>query len=165
MASEPSLSAGVPAPPVGITAGDAAVDRAGILVVDDRAENLLVVRTMLEDLGHDIVTARSGDDALRCLLDRDFAVVLLDVNMPGMDGLETATYIRARQRSQHTPIIFLTAYVEEMNTAKGYALGAVDYMLTPVVPVVLRAKVKVFVDLFLMIKYIKIGPDNLMKKH
>ena len=135
--------------------GETAGERAGILVVDDRPENLLVVRTILEDLGHDLVTARSGEQALKCLLDRDFAVILLDVNMPGMDGLETATFIRSRQRSLRTPIIFLTAYVEEMHTAKAYALGAVDYMLTPVVPAVLRSKVKVFVDLFLMARQVE----------
>lgn len=136
-------------------ASPAAHDPAGlaearILVVDDRAENLLVVKTMLEGLGPEIVTARSGEEALKRLLENDFAVVLLDVNMPGMDGLETATYIRSRARNQHTPIIFLTAYVEEMHTVRGYSLGAVDYILTPVMPEVLRGKVKVFVRLYLM---------------
>jgi len=128
--------------------GDA--ERAKILVVDDRPENLLVSRTMLDELGHQVITVRSGDEALKYLLENDVAVILLDVNMPGMDGLETATYIRMRQKSAHTPIIFLTAYVEEMHTAKGYALGAVDYILTPVTPEILRTKVKVFVQLHLM---------------
>lgn len=147
--------------PQALQCGDgAAGERAGILVVDDRPENLLVVSTMLEDLAHDVVTVLSGEQALRCLLDRDFAVILLDVNMPGMDGLETATFIRGRQRSQHTPIIFLTAYVEEMHTAKAYALGAVDYMLTPVVPAILRTKVKVFVDLFQMTRQIERQADQ-----
>src|SRR6185369_8720660 len=109
-------------------------EQAKILVVDDRPENLLVTRTMLDELGHQIITVRSGDDALKYLLENEVAVILLDVNMPGMDGLETATYIRMRQRTAHTPIIFLTAYVEEMHTAKGYSLGAVDYILTPVTP-------------------------------
>jgi signal transduction histidine kinase/DNA-binding NarL/FixJ family response regulator len=144
------------APPRGEPAGE----RAGILVVDDRPENLLVVRTILEELGHDLVTVRSGEQALKCLLERDFAVILLDVNMPGMDGLETATFIRSRQRSLRTPIIFLTAYVEEMHTAKAYALGAVDYMLTPVVPAVLRSKVKVFVELFLMARQVERQADQ-----
>src|SRR5262245_59002263 len=80
--------------------------------------------------------------------------------MPGMDGLETATFIRGRQRSLHTPIIFLTAYVEEMHTTKAYALGAVDYMLTPVVPAVLRSKVKVFIDLFLMTRQVERQADQ-----
>src|SRR3954471_2382927 len=126
--------------------GDAG--QAKILVVDDRPENLLVTRTTLDALGHQVITVRSGDDALKYLLEHEVAVILLDVNMPGMDGLETATYIRMRQRTMHTPIIFLTAYVEEMHTAKGYALGAVDYILTPVMPDILRTKVKVFVDLY-----------------
>ena len=125
-------------------------EQAKILVVDDRPENLLVTRTMLDELGHQIITARSGDEALKYLLEHDVAVILLDVNMPGMDGLETATYIRMRQKTAHTPIIFLTAYVEEMHTAKGYSLGAVDYILTPVTPDILRTKVKVFVQLHLM---------------
>jgi signal transduction histidine kinase/DNA-binding response OmpR family regulator len=125
-------------------------DQAKILVVDDRPENLLVSRTMLDELGHQVITARSGDEALKYLLENDVAVILLDVNMPGMDGLETATYIRMRHKTAHTPIIFLTAYVEEMHTAKGYSLGAVDYILTPVMPDVLRTKVKVFVQLHLM---------------
>ena len=125
-------------------------DQAKILVVDDRPENLLVSRTMLDELGHQVITVRSGDEALKYLLENDVAVILLDVNMPGMDGLETATYIRMRQKSAHTPIIFLTAYVEEMHTAKGYSLGAVDYILTPVMPDILRTKVKVFVQLHLM---------------
>jgi signal transduction histidine kinase/DNA-binding response OmpR family regulator len=140
--------------------GDAGGERAGILVVDDRPENLLVVRTILEDLGHDLVAVRSGEQALKCLLERDFAVILLDINMPGMDGLETATFIRGRQKSLHTPIIFLTAYVEEMHTVKAYALGAVDYMLTPVVPAVLRSKVKVFIDLFLMTRQVERQADQ-----
>jgi response regulator RpfG family c-di-GMP phosphodiesterase len=125
-------------------------EQAKILVVDDRPENLLVTRTMLDELGHQIITVRSGDEALKYLLEHDVAVILLDVNMPGMDGLETATYIRMRQKTAHTPIIFLTAYVEEMHTAKGYSLGAVDYILTPVTPDILRTKVKVFVQLHLM---------------
>jgi signal transduction histidine kinase/DNA-binding response OmpR family regulator len=157
VASLPNSSTDLPAAPPG---DEIAGERAGVLVVDDRAENLLVVRTMLEDLGHDVITVRSGEQALRCLLDRDFAVVLLDVNMPGMDGLETAAYIRRRRRSQHTPIIFLTSYVEEMHTAKAYALGAVDYMLTPVIPAILRTKVKVFIDLFLMTRQVERQADQ-----
>src|SRR3954471_7979169 len=125
-------------------------EQAKILVVDDRPENLLVTRTTLDALGHQVITVRSGDDALKYLLEHEVAVILLDVNMPGMDGLETATYIRMRQKTAHTPIIFLTAYVEEMHTAKGYLLGAVDYILTPVQPDVLRTKVKVFVQLHMM---------------
>ena len=125
-------------------------EKSSILIVDDRAENLVVFRSMLEELGQDIVAVKSGEEALKNLLRHDFAVILLDVNMPGMDGLETASYIRQRRRTAHTPIIFLTAYIEEMHTAKGYSLGAVDYIMTPVMPEVLRTKVKVFVQLHQM---------------
>ncbi|HUP93858.1 MAG TPA: EAL domain-containing protein [Burkholderiales bacterium] len=125
-------------------------EKASILIVDDRPANLLVYRSALEDLGQNLVTAQSGYDALKHLLERDFAVILLDVNMPGMDGFETAAYIRGREKSAHTPIIFLTAYAEEMQSAKGYALGAVDCIVTPVIPEILRTKVQVFVQLYLM---------------
>jgi signal transduction histidine kinase/DNA-binding response OmpR family regulator len=120
---------------------------ARILVVDDREDKLLVYRSILEDLGQTLVTARSGEEALAHVLRASFAVILLDVQMPGMDGLETAALIRTRKRSAHTPIIFLTAF-DELRAAEGYATGAVDYMTTPVVPEVLRAKVRVFVDLY-----------------
>jgi signal transduction histidine kinase/DNA-binding response OmpR family regulator len=125
-------------------------DKANILVVDDLPEKLLAMGVMLEELGQNVVSAQSGREALRRLLDQDFAVILLDVNMPDMDGFETAALIRQRKRSAHTPIIFLTAYSDEMHAARGYSLGAVDYILAPVVPDVLRTKVKVFVDLFKM---------------
>ena len=92
----------------------------------------------------------SGEEALKLLLEREFAVILLDVNMPGMSGLETAALIRGRRKSRHTPIIFVTAFADDVQTVEGYALGAVDYILTPVVPEILRAKVKVFVDLYRM---------------
>ena len=102
------------------------------------------------------MTAASGEEALRQVLERDFAVILLDINMPGMDGLETAALIRKRKKSVHTPIIFVTAdYHDEQHQAKGYALGAVDYIDSPVVPEILRAKVKVFVDLHLFARQAK----------
>jgi signal transduction histidine kinase/DNA-binding response OmpR family regulator len=91
---------------------------------------------------------RSGSDALREVLEREFAVILLDVNMPDIDGIETASLIRGHRKSAHTPIIFITAYADEMQTAQGYSLGAVDYILSPVMPDVLRSKVKVFVELY-----------------
>lgn len=127
-----------------------ATEKAAILVVDDLPEKLMVFEAVLEELGQDVVTVRSGDEALRRLLKQEFAVILLDVNMPGMDGFETAALIRRRRQSAHTPIIFITAYADEMHTAQGYSLGAVDYIPSPVVPEVLRAKVRVFVELFLM---------------
>ncbi len=121
-----------------------------ILIVDDRRDKLLVFQTILEELGQTIITANSGEEALKLVLEHEFAVILLDVNMPGLDGLETAGLIRNRKKSAHTPIIFMTAYADEMHALKGYSLGAVDYILSPVVPEILRTKVKVFVDLFRM---------------
>ncbi len=121
-----------------------------ILVVDDLPEKLLVYRTVLENPELNIVTAHSGQDALKKVLEGDFAVILLDVSMPGMDGFETAQLIRQRKRSSATPIMFLTAFTDDMRMAQGYASGAVDYIPTPVVPEILRAKVQVFVELFQM---------------
>ena len=125
----------------------APLERSNILIVDDRLDKRVVFRTILEELDQNIVTASSGEEALRWLLDNDCAVILLDVNMPGMDGLETAELIRARRKSAHTPIIFITAFADEMHTARGYSLGAVDYILSPVVPNILRSKVKALVQL------------------
>jgi signal transduction histidine kinase/DNA-binding response OmpR family regulator len=126
-----------------------------VLVVDDLPEKLLVYRTILGELNQNLITAGSGEDALRAVLARDFAVILLDVNMPGMNGLETAALIRKRRRSAHTPIIFLTAFADEVRAAEGYAQGAVDYIATPVVPAILRAKVRVFVDLYRMAQQVR----------
>jgi signal transduction histidine kinase/DNA-binding response OmpR family regulator len=122
-------------------------EKVDILVVDDLQEKLLVFKTVLEELNQNLVFVRSGTEALREVLTREFAVILLDVNMPDIDGFETATLIRRYKRSAHTPIIFITAYADEMQTARGYSLGAVDYILSPVVPEVLRSKVRVFVEL------------------
>ena len=122
--------------------------RADILVVDDLPEKHLVYRASLEELNQNVITVLSGDDALQQLLERDFAVILLDVNMPGLSGHETARLIRQRRRSRYTPIIFVTAFTDDAQAAEGYALGAVDYILSPVVPQILRAKVKVFVELY-----------------
>jgi signal transduction histidine kinase/DNA-binding response OmpR family regulator len=121
--------------------------KSDILVVDDLPENLLVYQCVLEELGQNLVFARSGHEALSLLLERDFAVILMDVNMPGMDGFETATLIRQRRKSARTPIIFLTAFSDDLPAARGYATGAVDFISAPVVPDVLRAKVRVFVEL------------------
>ena len=118
-----------------------------ILLVDDRPANLLVYRTVLEELGQRLVTATSGEEALKLVLKNDFAVILLDVNMPTMNGFETAALIRKRKKSAATPIIFLTAFTDEMNIIQGYASGAVDFMPTPVVPEVLKAKIRVFIEL------------------
>ena len=126
-----------------------------VLVVDDLPEKLLAYRAILEELGQSIVTATSGEEALREVLKTDFAVILLDIQLPGLDGLETAALIRQRKRSAHTPIIFLTAFADEVRVAEGYAQGAVDYITTPVVPAVLRAKVRVFCDLYRMTRLVR----------
>lgn len=130
--------------------GGSHLERANILIVDDLQEKLLVFKTVLEDLRQNLVFVRSGAEALREVLAREFAVILLDVNMPDIDGFETATLIRRYKRSAHTPIIFITAYADELQTARGYSLGAVDFILSPVVPEILRSKVRVFVELHVL---------------
>ena len=130
-------------------------EKINILVVDDLPDKLLALQTALESLGENVVTARSGREALRRLLQQEFAVILLDVNMPDMDGLETAALIRQRKKTEHTPILFVTAFDDEKRLREGYSLGAVDYILSPVSPEVLRTKVGVFVDLFRMTEHVK----------
>jgi serine phosphatase RsbU (regulator of sigma subunit) len=120
-----------------------------VLLVDDQPSNLLTLEAILGDLQLGLVKAQSGTEALRCLLKDDFALILLDVRMPGMDGFEAATLIRQRRRCQHTPIIFLTAFdTDQVQMFKGYSLGAVDFLSKPLVPEVLRSKVSVFVEIF-----------------
>ncbi|HEY9609927.1 EAL domain-containing protein [Allocoleopsis sp.] len=120
-----------------------------ILLVDDQPKNLLTLSAILDSPGLNLVTADSGLQALRCLLNHDFAVILLDVQMPLMDGFETAALIRQRERSQHTPIIFITALnQDETHVERGYSLGAVDYLLKPFAPEIIKSKVTVFVELF-----------------
>src|ERR1700710_2673657 len=122
---------------------------ARILMVDDRPENLLALEAILGVFDHELVRASSGDEALKALLTGDFAVILLDVAMPGMDGLETAAHIKRGERTRDVPIIFLTAVHPDAEHAfRGYSAGAVDYVSKPFDPWVLRAKVAVFVDLF-----------------
>ena len=131
-------------------------EKVNILVVDDLKDKRMVLETILEELGENIISASSGEEALRLVLQHEFAVILLDVFMPGgMDGFETAAYIRRRKKSAHTPIIFITALADEMHSAQGYSLGAVDYILSPVVPEVLRSKVKVFVELSRMTQQVR----------
>jgi PAS domain S-box-containing protein len=123
-------------------------DRARVLLVDDDERNLLAVATVLEDLG-EVVLARSGEQALRHLLKGEFAVILLDVYMPGMDGYETAQIIRERDQTKGIPIVFLSAVNKEAeHLLRGYSMGAVDYVFKPVDPIILRSKVTVFVELF-----------------
>ena len=135
-----------------MTAGGSAARRldgsAGVLIVDDQPDMLVAMEAMLEGVSPLIVTAGSGREALKHLLDRDFAVILLDVKMPEMDGFETAALIRERDRSRGTPIIFLTGVDRSATMAmRGYAVGAVDYLVKPIVPEFVRSKVSVFVDL------------------
>ena len=130
-------------------------DRPRVLLVDDDERNLLAVQSILEDLG-EVVAARSGEEALRHLLKGEFAVILLDVYMPGMDGYETAQIVRSRDQTKGIPIVFLSAVNKEAeHLLRGYAMGAVDYVFKPVDPVVLRSKVAVFVDLFAKSKEIE----------
>jgi PAS domain S-box-containing protein len=145
------LDAAMPTPPD---------NRMNILVVDDLPDKLLVLESILAELGENVVAARSGMEALQQVLKHDFAVILLDVNMPDVDGYETAALIRQRKRSSHTPIIFVTGFADEVHKAQGYSLGAVDYVLSPVVPDILRTKVKVFVDLARMSEEVKRHADQ-----
>jgi CheY-like chemotaxis protein len=120
-----------------------------VLAVDDRPENLLALQAILQGLQVEVVGVGSGDEALKRLLVDDYAVILLDALMPGMDGFETAAHIKRRQRTQHIPIVFLTAMDTDSHLAfRGYQAGAVDYITKPFDPWVLRAKVSVFVDLW-----------------
>ena len=121
-----------------------------ILVVDDLPQQQVVMRTVLEQLGENVIAVGSGREALKAVLERRFAVILLDVNMPGMDGLETASLLRSYKKTATTPIIFVTAYVDEAEMKRGYSLGAVDYISSPVVPEILRSKVKAFVEMHRM---------------
>ena len=124
-------------------------DRARILLVDDRPENLLALEAILTSLDQVLVRANSGEEALRELLKDDFALILLDAQMPGMDGFETAARIKRRSRTRDVPIIFLTAAdTEQRNSYRGYAAGGADYISKPFDPWILRAKVQVFVDLW-----------------
>lgn len=137
-------------------------DRVNILMVDDRPENLLALEAILEPLGENLVRANSGEQALRALLAVDFAVILLDVQMPGMNGLETAQYIKARERSKSIPILFLTAInKEESYVFKAYEVGAVDYLFKPFDPEILRSKVAVFVDLWRKQEQIKTQEERI----
>ncbi len=120
-----------------------------ILIVDDLPEKRLAYGAILEGLEAEVVMAGSGEEALRRVLEGEFAVILLDVNMPGMDGLETAGFLRGHRNARHTPIILVTAYADDVQSARGYELGVVDYIQVPVVAPVMRAKVGVFLDLFL----------------
>jgi len=124
-------------------------DKVNILMVDDSPDKLIAMESVLEDLGQNLIKAFSGEEALRLPLKQEFALILLDVNMPGIDGFETAQLIRKRQSLEHIPIIFVTALsTTDADVFKGYSFGAVDYILTPFVPEILKTKVGVFIDLW-----------------
>lgn len=115
--------------------------KVNVLLVDDNPKNLLALEAILDNLDHNLVKAYSGEQALRCLLKQDFAVILLDVQMPGIDGFETARLIRERDKTRHTPIIFFTAFSKSDTLMfKGYSLGAVDYLLKPIEQEILTSK-------------------------
>jgi len=139
--------------------------KARILLVDDRAENLIALEAILSSLNQQLVPVRSGEAALKALLSDEFAVILLDVVMPGMDGFETAAHIKRRARTHDVPIIFLTAAGAEPDHAfRGYAAGAVDYIAKPFDPWVLRAKVAVFVDLYVKNRQLQEQADLLRRQ-
>lgn len=138
--------------------------KVNILLVDDRKDKLLALSAILAPLGQNVIEAHSGKEALRLLLKNEFAVILMDVSMPTMDGFETAALIRKRPSSEHTPIIFVTSIGSSPTQMyQGYSLGAVDYILTPIVPEVLRAKVGVFVDLWRKTEHIKQQAQRLLE--
>jgi signal transduction histidine kinase len=137
-----------------------------VLLVDDRPENLIALEGTLQGLGQNLIKVQSGKAALKYLLDHDVAVILLDVQMPDIDGFETARLIRQRKRSQHTPIIFLTAFSEQDELQfQGYTLGAVDYLYKPIDPIILASKVSVFIDLFKKNLEIQYQTAQLMAKN
>src|SRR4051812_30385193 len=141
-----------PPPPQDLT--DAPPAR--ILMVDDHPPNLVALDAILHPLGQELITATSGEDALRKVLAADYALILMDVQMPGLDGIQTAKLIKERPRNRHVPIIFLTAiHKDPSNIFRGYEEGAVDYLLKPFDPQILRAKVKVFVDLWRMSELVR----------
>ena len=142
-----------------MTATSPLASRVEILLVDDRPENLLALEAILEPLGHKLVRAQSGEEALRQVLSHDFAVILLDVQMPGMNGFEVARIVKSRERTRHIPIIFLTAISKEDEYVfTGYSVGAVDYLFKPFQPEILRSKVAALVDLHL--KQLKIAEQE-----
>src|SRR5882672_8725080 len=141
-------------------------NKVNILLVDDSPSNLLALDAILQAPDRNLVRVTSGDDALRYLLDSEVAVILLDVYMPGIDGLQTAELIRSRERSKDIPIIFLTADSSgHRHLSRGYSLGAVDYIVKPVEPEILRSKVGVFVDLFKKTREIERQAELLKEKN
>ncbi len=140
-------------------------DNVNILIVDDRPENLLVLEGLLEDFNCNIVKATSGNEALGLMLGYEFALVLLDIQMPEMDGFEVAEFMRGSERTRHIPIIFVTAiYKEQKYMFKGYELGALDYLFKPIEPIILKSKVSVFLELATQSKLLREKADQLEQK-
>jgi diguanylate cyclase (GGDEF)-like protein/PAS domain S-box-containing protein len=139
--------------------------KANILIVDDEPSNLFAIREILSDLNQNLILAKSGEEALRYALEYNFAVILLDIRMPGLDGFETASLIRQRQSLKQTPIIFLTGVYEDVTSMfRGYEIGAADYILKPVVPAILKSKISVFVDLHQKTAELKRQKDSLHRE-
>jgi len=148
---------------VGSTPSSACVEHPAVLIVDDTPANLLAFSSVLEREGYDLITAKSGQEALKLVLRREFAVILLDVRMPGMDGIETATFLRAG-RGRWTPIIFVSAYENTpMQVERGYLAGAIDYLFSPVDPDLLKRKVSALVDFYLRTLEFKRRCDSLLQ--
>lgn len=137
-------------------------EKVPILIVDDLPQNILALEAVIADMGFDIISARSGNDALRLSLKHDFALILLDVQMPGMNGFEVARLIRSNPKTNHFPIIFVTAGMKDLlDQIEGYETGAVDYLMKPFEPVILRSKVRVFQELYQQRKVIEKFYNNL----
>ena len=153
-----SLSPTAPAAP--------SADPVGILLVDDQPARLLAYRAILEPLGENLVEANSGTQALKLLMEGEFGLILLDVNMPGMDGFETASMIHQHPRFEKTPIIFVTAVnVSDMDRMRGYKLGAVDYVMVPIIPEILRSKVMVLAELYRKRRELQLANERLAAAH
>ena len=160
--TSPNEAADAGSPVVGRSATRAPV--ASILVVDDDPATLLALQELLQGMGQNLVLAKSGEEALRHALRNDFAVILMDVRMPGLDGFQTAKLIRGRHRSRHTPIIFITGASDDPGSiCRGYEVGAVDYLMKPVMPDVLKSKVSVFVELHRKSERLKESEDKLRR--
>ncbi|HIJ95774.1 MAG TPA: diguanylate cyclase [Desulfuromonadales bacterium] len=137
-------------------------EKVPILIVDDLPQNIMALQEVIADMGFDVITAQSGNDALRLSLKNDFALILMDVQMPGMNGFEVARLIRANPKTNHFPIIFVTAGMKDLlGQIKGYETGAVDYLMKPFEPVILRSKVQVFKELYQQRKVIEHFYNNL----
>lgn len=140
-------------------------EKINILLIDDRPENLIALESILDDPGFNLIKATSGQQALSYVLEYEFALILTDVQMPGMDGFETAELLRGKSESEHIPIIFVTASNKEQKYVfKGYEAGAVDYLFKPVEPAILKSKVTIFINLYRQQKLIRYQADNLKQK-